>query len=156
CIAGAPAELAREHVDDLLARRLALSCQEILGRQEDPGRAEAALEGVMPIERGLQGRELAGAREPFHGNELRSVHLSGEQQARADGRAIEPDRARAADAVLAPDVGSREPEAVANEVREQEARLHLLAVAAAVHRDADRDHAARSLARATARSTRTR
>ena len=70
--------------------------------------------------------------------------------------AVEPHRARAADAVLAADVCPGEAEPVAEEVGEEEARLDLLAVAAAVDRDVDGDHAARSLARATTRSTRTR
>src|SRR5439155_20891649 len=92
---------------------------------------------------------------PFDGLDLRAGHLNGQQQAGADGDAAEPDRAGAADAVLAADVRAGQPECVPEEVREQQARLHLLAVSAAVDGQLDRDHPVRSRARLTARSTRT-
>ena len=84
------------------------------------------------------------------GLDLGAVRLHGEQQARADGDAVEPDGARAADAVLAPDVRPGQSERVAQEVGEQEPRLDLFAVAPPVDRDVDH------VTRPTARSTSTR
>ena len=81
---------------------------------------------------------------------------SREEQARAHRHAVQLHRACAAHTMLAADMRPGEAEAVPEEVGEKEARVHLLAVAAAVHRDVDGDHAACSLARATTRSTRTR
>ena len=72
---------------------------------------------------------------------LRPVCLDGEQQARASRGAVEDHRAGAADAVLAADVRPGKAESVADEIREEEARLDDLAVAAAVDRKLDRDHA---------------
>ena len=156
-VARAAAELAGEHVDDLLARRRPLAREQVVGRDEDARRAEAALERVVAAERLLERCERAAAGETLDRDDLGAVDLRGEQEARAHGDAVEPHRARAADAVLAADVCPGEAETVAEEVREEEPRLDVLAVAAAVDRDVDRDHAAaRWRARATARSTRTR
>src|SRR6185436_13236806 len=88
--------------------------------------------------------------------ELRSVHLDGEHEARAHGSPVHPHGARAAHPMLAAHVRACEPEPMPEEVGEQQSRLDVLAVAPAVHGDVDRDHAARSLARSTARSTSTR
>ena len=68
--------------------------------------------------------------------ELGAVDLHGETQARADGDAVEPHRAGAADAVLAADVRARQAERVADEVGEEQPRLDELAAAAAVDGDA--------------------
>ena len=56
----------------------------------------------------------------------RPVGLHGEQAARAHRDAVEPHRARAADAVLAADVGAGEAEAVAEEVGQEQPRLDVL------------------------------
>src|SRR6185295_15707213 len=94
-------------------------------------------------------------REALDGLDRGTVGLHREQEARPDRRAVEADRVGAANTVLAADVGAGEPERVAQEVGEQEARLDLLAVHPAVDGHLDRDHAAtaRASARATARST---
>ena len=128
----------------------------IARRDEDPGSTEAALERVVPAERILERGQRTVSGEALDGHELRAVDLCREEETRADGRAVESHRARAADTVLATHVRAREAEPVAEEVGEENARFDLLAVAPAVHRDVDGDHAARSLARATTRSTRTR
>ena len=133
--------------DDLLARRRAAALEQVGGGEQDPRRAEAALEGVVRAERLLQRAPL----EPLDGLDLGAVGLHGEQQAGADGDAVEPDGAGAADAVLAADVRAGQPERVAQEVGEQQARLDLFAVAPPV--DGDVDHVTRPTARST--STRT-
>ena len=63
--------------------------------------------------------------EPLDGLDLRAVGLNGKQQARSDGDAVEAHGAGTADAVLAADVRPGQPERVAQEVGEQEARLDL-------------------------------
>ena len=57
-----------------------------------------------------------------------AVDLDREEEAGAHGDAVEPHRARAADAVLAADVRAGEAERVADEVGEQQPRLDTLAV----------------------------
>ena len=124
-----------------------------------PGSAEAALERVVLPECRLQRRQLAVSGETLDRLDPRAVHLRREHQARANGGAVDPDRAGAADAVLAADVRPPQPQPVAQEVREQQPRLHLLAAEPAVDLDRDRDHGASNAfrqARPTARSTRTR
>ena len=116
--------------------------EQVVGRHQDPRRAEAALERVVAPERLLKRCERAVPREPLDRDDLCAVDLRGEQQARAHGDAVELHGARAADAVLAADVRPGEPELVAEEVGEEEPRLDVLAVAPAVDGHVDRDHAA--------------
>ena len=82
-----------------------------------------------------------------------AVGLDGEQAAAADRDAVEADRARAADAVLAADVRAGEAEAMPEEVGQEQPRLDLLDDDLAVDGDGDLGHAARSQARSSARST---
>ena len=62
--------------------------------------------------------------------------LDREQAAGAHRDAVEPDRAGSADAVLAADVGAGEPEAVAEEVGQEQPRLDVLDDDPAVDGDA--------------------
>jgi hypothetical protein len=52
-----------------------------------------------------------------------AVGLHGEHEARANGLAVDKDRARPADAVLTAHVCTGQPDVVTKEVAEQEARL---------------------------------
>jgi NAD(P)-dependent dehydrogenase (short-subunit alcohol dehydrogenase family) len=99
-----------------------------------------------------------GGIEPLDGLELGAVELDGEEQARAHRLAVEEDGAGAADSVLAAEMGARQLQVLAQEVREALPRLHQALVRLAVHGQADdtrRVHAAplpaRSQARASAR-----
>ena len=83
----------------------------------------------------LEHRQLAGGGEPFDGLDLGAVGLDREEQARADGDAVEPHGARTADAVLAADVRAGQAERVAEEVREEQPRLDLLAPGTSVDGD---------------------
>ena len=87
------------------------------------------------------------AGERLDGVDAAPVRLHGEEAAAAHRDAVQEDRARAADAVLAADVRAGEPQAVAEEVGQQEPRLDGLAHRAAVHGELDLDHDARSIAR---------
>ena len=157
-VAGAAAEVARKEVLHLVAARPP-TIEQVARRHQDAGSAEAALERVVLPEGRLQRRQLAVSGEPLHRLDPRAVHLRREHEAGANGGAVDPDRAGAADAVLAADVRAPQPQLMAQEVREQQPRLHLLAAEPAVDLDRDRNHGASNAfrqARPTARSTRTR
>ena len=100
-------------------------------------------------ERGLQRIQLAvGRGQALDGLDVVAVGLHREHDARPRRLAVEEDRARAADAVLAPDVRAGQAEILAEEIAEQQARLDLAAVPRAVHGDVDGDvraHEARSV-----------
>ena len=119
---------------------------------QDARRAEAALERVVALERLLQRRQHASAGERLDGLHRRAVDLDREQAAAAHRDAVEAHRAGAADAVLAADVGAGEPEAVPEEVGQEQPRLDVLADDLAVDGQRDLGHAARSQA-AQRRST---
>ena len=86
---GAPTLNAEEVVDRRAAGQLA--ALERLGRGgEDARCAEAALEAVAGLERGLQRRQRAvGAAEPLHRAHVAALHLAGQHQARAHRDAVD-------------------------------------------------------------------
>lgn len=106
---------------------------------QDARRAEAALQRMMPPERSLQGRERAVlARKTFDGAQLLALDLEGVGEAGPGGRAVDLDRAGAADAMLAADMGPGEAEAMAQEVDKQHPRLRLALDRFSVQGEADR------------------
>ena len=78
---------------------------------------------MVGAERALEVGELARPGQALDRLDRAAVGLDGEDEARADGGAVEADGAGAADAVLASDVRAGQPEAVAQEVGEQQAGL---------------------------------
>ena len=90
----------------------------------------------MLAKRLLERVELAVLHEALDRQDLRAVGLDGEHDAGARGLAIEQDRARAADPVLAADVRAREAEVLAQEVHEELARLAAPLALDAVHPEA--------------------
>src|SRR5262249_21269176 len=111
-VSGASAEVAGKHVDDLVPGRRAAAVEQVQGREEDPGCAKAALEGVVRPKRLLE----RAPRQPLDRLDLGAVGLDREQEARADCYAVEAYGASAADAVLATHVRTGQPERVAQEV----------------------------------------
>ncbi len=92
--------------------------QQVVGAEQHPRRAEPALEPVVCGERPLQ-RVLVGSRaETLDGDDLRTVALHGEEQARAGRDTVHEDRAHAAHPVLAAEVGAGQPEVLAQRVGE--------------------------------------
>src|SRR5262249_16470485 len=77
---------------------------------------ESALEAVAVPHRFLQRVHRAVGREALDGHDLGTARLNREHQARANRFAVEQHRARAADAMLATDVGTRQVEVLADEV----------------------------------------
>ena len=78
------------------------------GEQHESRRAEAALKRPVLVERLLHRMELVGPRQTLDRPNAPSLGLHCKHQARPHRRAVEKDGARAADAVLAPEVRSRE------------------------------------------------
>src|SRR5437899_10771052 len=109
-------------------------------RHEDARRAEAALQPVSLAESGLKRmqRVARAVSEALQGLDLVAVRLAGEQEAGADRVAVQQDGAGAAHPVLASDVRSGEAQLVAQEVGEEQPRLHRALVAHAIDGDHQR------------------
>src|SRR3990172_796923 len=136
-VARAAAQVPRDPRADLFFRRRFRHLQEFRCREDHAGRAEAALEPVVLLERLLDRVQPSVLREPFDRRDRRAVRLDHEHRARLHGPSVEEDRARAAVARVAPHVGAREPELVPNEVHEEGARFDGPLVPRAVHGQSD-------------------
>jgi hypothetical protein len=147
-VARAPAQVPGQRLAHLALGRVGAIPQERLGGEQEAGRAEPALQRVALVEGLLQRVQLVAVGEPLDGQQRAAVRLRGEHEARAHGLAVELDRARAAHAVLAADVRAGQPGLVADEVRQQRARLDLPGVRPAVDLHLD-PHDASSIARRT-------
>src|ERR687896_2342970 len=146
-IAGAAAEVPRQRLAQLLLPRVRILAQHRLHRHQEPRGAEPALERVRLVECALERVQLAVRREALHGPDRAAVCLGCQHQARPDGLAVELDRARAAHALLASDLRAGQPRAVADEVGQERARLHVDLVGAPVDLDADPQAIASTIAR---------
>ena len=125
-VAGAAAQVAGELLADLGLRRPRVAAQQRLGGDQKAGGAEPALQGVVLGERALQRASARRRGRPGpRRSGSRAAGLDGQHQARAHRLAVELHGAGAADAVLAADVGAGQPGLVADEVRQQRARLDL-------------------------------
>ena len=85
---------------------------------DEPGRAEAALDGARVDERLLHRMQRVLAGEPFDRDDLVALRLRREHEARADERSVEEHGARAALALLAGVLRARQLERVAQEREE--------------------------------------
>ena len=74
---------------------------------------------VALAERLLERVQRVAVGEAFDGRDVGAVGLDGEHQARPDGFAVDEHGARAAHAVLAPEVGAGQLEILAQEVGER-------------------------------------
>src|SRR5262245_12868238 len=88
--------------------------------------------------------ELAVLLESFHRHELLAPGLDGEDRAGFHGAAVHQDRAGAAVGSVAADVGTGQPQHVAEHVHQQEARLDVGLVLLPVDRELDQHHALRA------------
>ena len=123
-IARAAAQVACERARGSRVGRLAPREQSARGDIRNPGVQKPHWQAVRLVERLLQRVQLPSCpRQALDGAELCPVRLDGEQDARAHRLPVHLHRAGAADAVLAPDVGAGQPRLVADEVRQEEARL---------------------------------
>src|SRR2546430_2826756 len=93
---------------------------------QDAGGTEAALKGMMAAERGLQGgKSICRGRKPLYGSDVATFCLDGEGEAGAGGHSVDQDRACPADAMLATDVGPREPDNVTQCIGQERAWLDI-------------------------------
>ena len=98
-----------------------------------PGRAEAALEAVMLLERGLHRVQRAVLGEAFDRGHIGAVRRQREHRAGLHALAVHMDRARAALAGVAANMGAGEPQIVADEIDQQRAAFDLAGHGFAVH-----------------------
>src|SRR6476620_7192510 len=103
-VSGAAAVIAGEMLANCVATGNAAGGQELLGADEHARRAEAALQRVPPLERGLQIGNGAGIRQSFDGFNARTIALHRKNKAAAHHLAVEPHGTGAADAVFAADM----------------------------------------------------
>jgi hypothetical protein len=103
-VAGAAAQHAGQLRGELVLRHLGPVAEQVVGAEQEAGRAEAALQRVVAAERLLQRVQLPRPTQALHGQYLGSVELTGEQQAGPGRLAVDQHRAHAADAVLAAEV----------------------------------------------------
>src|SRR5260370_37760207 len=136
-VARTPAEVAFEALPDLVLGRVRVLVQEVGGRHDETRRAVAALQAVLVPERLLDRVQLAVFGHALDRGQALALGLDRKHGAALDGFAVDQDRARAALARVAADTASGEPELVAQVVHEQESRLDLSLVLAAV--DGGRD-----------------
>src|SRR5215472_9636481 len=137
-VAGAAAQVAGDRLADLRLRRMGTFAQETGEGHQEARRAEPALQAMIFPECFLERAQGVTLGQPFHGLDHAAVHLDGEEQARADGGAVDDDGAGAAHAVLAPEMRARQIEVVAQEVRQRPPHLYRPFVGTPVDGDADR------------------
>jgi len=100
-VASAAAQHAGQLRGELALGHLGLVAEQVVGAEQEAGRAEAALQRVVAAEGLLQRVQLPRQAQALDREHLGSVELAGEQQARSGGLVVHQDRAHAADAVLA-------------------------------------------------------
>ena len=100
-------------------------------------RAVAALKCIILDERFLHRIKLAILGQAFDGRDLAPIGLHGEMQARFHDFAVEQHRASAALADDATDMGTGQANGLAQEMRQQNARLNFFLVEPAVDSDTD-------------------
>src|SRR5262249_679241 len=136
-IAGTAAEIAGNCLADLGVARRLLLVEQGLGRQQEPGRTEPALQPVVLAERLLDGVESLAVGQAFHRHQRAAIELEREEQAASDRLTVEQHRAGAAHAVLAADVGAGEVEVVAEKIGQRRPGLDGPGIRAAVDGEAD-------------------
>ena len=97
--------------------------EQAVHREQQPRRAEAALDGRVLGERLLEPRELGQLGEPLDRQHLAAVGVGRERAARAHRQAVEQHRARAAHLHLAGALRAGQPLVLAQEVEQQPVRL---------------------------------
>src|SRR3954447_9570472 len=138
-IAAAATDVARQKFAQRLLAGIGHLAQIPVERHQNAGRAEPALQRVVAAEGFLQYGEASRLRrKTLDGPDARAIGLNGQRETRARRRAVDLNRAGAANTVLATDMRAGEAERVTQEVGEQHARLGLAFDGAAVDLEAHR------------------
>ncbi len=124
-VAGAAAELARDHVPDLGLGRIGVAVEQPAGGHQHARGAEAALQAVALHEALLERVELAALVQVLDGADGAAVGHGGQHGAALDRLAVHPQHARAAVGGVAAPVGAGQAQVVAHEVHEQQPGLDL-------------------------------
>src|SRR5260370_25984990 len=121
----APAEVAGDGPADVGFGGVRIRLQKRAARHHHAGGAVAALQTVLLVKALLDRVELSVFLEALDGRDVAAVGLDREHRAGLDRHSVEQHRTGAAVRGVAPDVGAREAQALAQEVDEQQARLDL-------------------------------
>jgi hypothetical protein len=149
-IARAPTEVAGEFLADARVLDLAQPHDHVARGDQHAGRAIATLQSVMGRERLAQFRHQRIVVEALDGADVAAVAIHRKCDAGALRDAVDVDRARAADTLLAAEMRPRQIKLLAQEIGQMGARLDQRLDRTAVHRDRDRRHASCRSARRTA------
>src|SRR6266550_5668086 len=136
-VARAAADVALKGVADLVVARFGVAGEKVGGDHDHARRAEPALEAVLLPERGLDRVELVVGLHPLDRRDLAAVRLDGEHCAGLDGPSVEMDRAGAALAGVATDVGAGQLEVLADQLDEEPSGLDVRLARLAVDRERD-------------------
>ena len=137
----AAADVARHALPDVILGGIRRRRDDRLGRHQLARRAESALRAIAGNKCLLERIQLVAVGEPFDRCHGPAVGPDRELTARVDRDAVEMHRARAALAAVAPDLGPREVEMVADQLGKRPAVLDVDSAALAV--DGQRDCGAR-------------
>src|SRR5262249_8533865 len=137
-VARAPAQVPGQALAYLLLARLRVSAEEPGHRDDEAGGAEPALQAMAVAEGLLYRAERPVLRgQPLNRGHLGALQLHREQQAGPYRVAVDEHRARAADAVLTPQVRAGEVQVLAQRVGQRLARFAPHPPALAVHGQLD-------------------
>src|SRR4029079_1667506 len=125
--------------DFIPARHLFCAFQQVLGRGQHAGRAEAALQRIALLKGRLQVGNLAGIGKAFDGLHLGAIALGGQHQATTHNLAVNTHGAGTAHAVLTADMASGEKQVVAQVIDQRLARVDAALHAFTVDRQGDID-----------------
>ena len=126
-VAGAAAQVAGQRLADLVVVRLRVAGEQVVHRDDQPGRAEPALHRAGVEERLLhrvQRRRRSG--QPLDRHDVAALRLAGGDQAGAHDDAVEVDRARAALALLAGVLRAGQAQPLAQDVEQALALPHVV------------------------------
>ncbi len=104
-----------------------------LGGDDEARRAEAALLRVIVNECLLDGMEMGGIAQAFHGGDLRALRVDGQHRAGVHGFVVHQHGASAAGAAIADALGAGKLKLVAQGVQQGDARLKLRVELFAIH-----------------------
>ncbi len=105
-VAGAAAEVGRQHVKQIVIADVRLEFEHTDGKHQKARRAEPALKPVVIHEGLLHWMQLVAIGQALNRSDLFTVRLHSEHQAGTHRLTIDNHGARAADAVLTTDVGA--------------------------------------------------
>src|SRR6266446_4220507 len=124
-VAGTAADIAGQVMADFALGRVRVLREQLPGSHDHARRTEAALQGMVLMERGLNRMQGATAgREPFDRRDRRTVGHHGKNRTGLGGLSVDIDGAGAALRGVAADIGSREAEIVAQQMNQKLARFH--------------------------------